>query len=117
LKEQDIQTELGINDSITPGKKMRTIEDIKGLLSARRDELDRFSVEELWVFGSAVRGEATLASDLDFLVDLEKKTFDNYMGLRCFLEDLFGCPIDLVTRDALRPCMRDAVLREAIHAA
>ncbi len=49
------------------------------------------------------RGEATEGSDLDFLVELEKKTFDVYMDLKEFLEEIFGCKVDLVMKEALSP--------------
>ncbi len=67
----------------------------------------QFGVEQLDVFGSAVTGsfEQTV-SDLDFLVsftpEARLKAFDNFFGLRECLEELFGCPIDLVTQNSLR---------------
>ena len=73
-------------------------------------------MRRLGLFGSAARGEATDSSDLDFLVELEKKTFDNYMDLKFFLEDLFGCKVDLVMKDALKPRLREPILKETIYA-
>ena len=57
-----------------------------------------------------------LRGDLDFVVELERKTFDAYMDLKLFLEDLFGCPVDLVLADAIKPRLRPTILREMIHA-
>lgn len=68
----------------------------------------------LSLFGSALRGPLRDDSDVDFLTDLEPKTFDTYMDVKEYLEDLLSRPIDLVIRDALKPEMRDHILREAI---
>ncbi|MFQ5780671.1 MAG: nucleotidyltransferase family protein [Nitrospiria bacterium] len=41
------------------------------------------------LFGSAARGEGRKTSDLDFVVEFEKKSFDSYTDLEAFLEELF----------------------------
>ena len=62
-----------------------------------------FCVNTLAVFGSVSRGDSHQNSDVDFLVQFSgQATFDLYMSLKCFLEDLIGCPIDLVTQDGIR---------------
>lgn len=94
-----------------------TCNEIVETLAQHRDELRRFGVKSLAVFGSAARGEATDASDLDFLVELEPKTFDNYMDLKFYLEELFQCRVDLVLKDSIKPRLRDTILKEAVHAA
>jgi uncharacterized protein len=85
-------------------------------LTAHADEIRRFGVRALSLFGSAVRDEARADSDLDFLVDLDPATFDNYMDLKFFLEDLFGRKVDLVLADTIKPRLRDSILEEAVHA-
>jgi hypothetical protein len=67
----------------------------------------RFGVERLELFGSAVAGSFDEdTSDLDFLVtfnaDARRKAFDNYFGLLERLEEMFGRPVDLVTAGSLR---------------
>ena len=80
------------------------------LPTARR----RFGVRDLAVFGSVARGEASARSDLDVLVDFEgPATFDGFMGLKFFLEDTLGVEVDLVTRAALKPRLRERVESEA----
>jgi predicted nucleotidyltransferase len=74
----------------------------------------RFEVRELAIFGSVARGEATEASDIDVLVDFEgPATFDGFMGLKLFLEDNLGVKVDLVTRAALKPRLRERIEAEA----
>lgn len=84
-------------------------------LAAHRHDIATFGVKSLALFGSVARDEAGPDSDIDMLVEFEgPATFDNYMGLRIFLEDLTGCRIDLVTRKALRPQLRSVIERESI---
>jgi predicted nucleotidyltransferase len=89
------------------------------VLAQLRDRLDTirgFGVQSLALFGSVARDEATEASDLDFLVEFEgAATFDRYMNLKFFLEDLFDKPIDLVTKRSLKPQIAASVLEEAIN--
>ena len=86
------------------------------ILAANEAKIKRFGVRSLSLFGSSVRGEATPHSDLDFIVEFEEKSFDSYMDLKLFLEDLFARPVDLVLVDGIKPRLRAAILREAIHA-
>lgn len=79
-------------------------------------EIRRLGVRSLGLFGSVVRGEATAASDLDFLVEFENPNFDGYMDLLEYLEELFGRPVDLVLANTIKPRLRESVLRETVHA-
>ena len=77
--------------------------------------LSRFGIKSLFLFGSVARNEATQESDLDFIVDFDGTiTFDRYMDLKIFLEDLFGKRIDLAIEDTLKPQIRQKILEDAI---
>lgn len=80
-------------------------------------EIRRFGVKRLGLFGSIARGEQRTSSDLDFVVELERKTFDAYIDLKQFLEELFGCRVDLVLADAIKPRLKAQILREMVDAA
>ncbi|MBM3331913.1 nucleotidyltransferase family protein [candidate division WOR-3 bacterium] len=95
---------------------MRTRDQVLEVLSRNRDRIRSFGVRSLALFGSAVRNEADDASDLDFLVEFDRKSFDNYMDLKFFLEELLGRPVDLVLKDAVKPRLREPILAEAVHA-
>jgi predicted nucleotidyltransferase len=88
-------------------------------LRARRDEIlrtaARYCAWNVRVFGSVARGEATAASAIDILVDLEpgRSLFD-LGGLLMDLRALLGQPVDVVTERGLRQRIREQVLREAI---
>ena len=69
---------------------------IKQTLADSRKTLKKFGVKQIRLFGSYVNGTAPATSDIDLLVELEKSTFHDYMGLVFFLEDLFEKKVDLV---------------------
>ena len=89
-------------------------------LRAQRQTILRLAqthgARNLRIFGSVARGEADVNSDLDLLVDLEpgRSLFD-LGGLTVDLEDLLGCPVDIVTENGLKPRIRSRVLAEAIE--
>jgi len=89
------------------------------LLSGKVDEIrKRFSVKTLSVFGSAARGEMADGSDVDILVAFDQKaSFDLFMDLKFYLEELLGTQVDLVTDKALRPRVRKAIEGELISVA
>jgi hypothetical protein len=87
-------------------------------ISGQQGRLVDFGVTSLRLFGSASHDTAGSASDVDLLVTFDgPATFDRYMGLKLFLEDLLGRKVDLVTEEALRPELRPAIEREAIRVA
>jgi predicted nucleotidyltransferase len=76
----------------------------------------RFGVSSLALFGSTARDAATLDSDVDLLVSfVGPATSAQFFGVQFYLEDLLGCPVDLVTEKALRPELRPFVLKDAVH--
>ena len=88
-------------------------EQILELVRTNRADLRRLGVRRLGLFGSAARGEATEASDLDFLVEFERKTFDAYMDVKELLESLFGRRVDLVMAGAVNGMVSDSGPRVA----
>jgi len=78
----------------------------------------KYGVKKMGVFGSFARGEGKENSDIDVLVDFKEgaKTFDNFMELKFFLEDLFVRKVDLVTVKALRPQLKEDILKEVTYA-
>jgi len=94
-----------------------TRDDILATIHANEARLRELSVRELDLFGSFVRGDATDASDIDFLVEFDDKTFDNYLDTKELLETLFGRKVDLVIKSNIKPRLRDRILSEAVRAA
>lgn len=87
-------------------------EFIKQTLVDNRETLRKYGVKRIGLFGSYVRGTATAVSDIDFLVELERVTFDDYMGLALFLEDLFKKEVDLVTPTSIKPGFKPYIEKE-----
>lgn len=91
--------------------------NILELLSKHTDNLkNRFSVKKIGLFGSYARDEAISKSDIDLLVEFISPTFDNYMDLKFYLEELFGTSVDLVIADALKPRLIPYIVNEVIYA-
>lgn len=86
------------------------------LLSSSKPELQaRFGVTRLALFGSTARGAESNNSDIDVLVAFEgPATSKRYFGVQFYLEDLLGCPVDLVTEKALRPELRPYIEQERV---
>lgn len=89
-----------------------------GILAAR-ELIKRIAAEHgavnVRVFGSRARGEARPDSDVDLLVDVGPRTSSWFpAGLVLDLEQALGYRVDVVTERALRPGLRESVLREAV---
>ncbi len=77
---------------------------------------ERYGVVRLTLFGSTARDAARSDSDVDILVAFDgPATSERYFGVQFYLEDLFGCPVDLVTEKAVRPELRPFIEQEAVH--
>lgn len=94
-----------------------TRDDILATIRANEPRLRELTVRELALFGSFARDEATDASDIDFLVEFDHKTFDNYLDTKELLETLFGRKVDLVIKSNIKPRLRERILSEAVRAA
>ena len=91
--------------------------EILASLQKHRAELEqRFSVSRIGLFGSYLHGNADEESDIDVLVDLAEPTFDHYMELKFFLEDLFHHPVDLVLAETLKPRLKPFIAQEVVYA-
>jgi uncharacterized protein len=84
--------------------------------TALADLCRRYRVRELSLFGSAARGEMRAESDIDLLVeflpDSEADLFD-HAGLMLDLAQLLRRKVDLVSKNGLKPLIRDSVLEES----
>ena len=97
---------------------MTTTDEILKKIEESKAIIKRFGVKEIGLFGSYVRNEQRRGSDIDILVEFEKskKTFDNYIVLKLFLEDLFKCRVDLVIYGTVNPKLRPYILGSVKYA-
>lgn len=83
---------------------MLSSEEILKKLEEKRDEIKRFGVKRIGLFGSYVRGEQREDSDVDIVVEFEegKATLENFLNLAEYLEKLIGKKVDLITKEGIR---------------
>ena len=87
-------------------------------LRDHRAELAGMGVRSLALFGSVARGEATVGSDVDVLVEFDVPVgLFEYFAVKERLEGILGVRVALVTPGGLKPAIRERVLSEAISAA
>ncbi len=99
---------------------MKKVEEVKQKLESLKPILkERYQVETIGVFGSFARGEQTKKSDIDILVGFsEPNTIDlfDFIDLEDFLSSKIGVKVDLVTKSALKPLIKDQILKETVYA-
>jgi len=76
---------------------------------------ERFKVREIGIFGSCARGEESEGSDVDILVAFDEPVGWEFIDLKEFLEGILGRQVDLGTAAALKPQLRETVLREVVY--
>lgn len=95
--------------------QVSTREDVVSKIKANRRVLKRYSVRSLALFGSAARNKMRKSSDIDVLVQFDKTTWANYIGLKFYLEDLLGRDVDLVTPKALKPATKPSIEKDLLY--
>ncbi|MDX2271684.1 MAG: nucleotidyltransferase family protein [Cyanobacteriota bacterium] len=98
---------------------VQTKAQVLALLQEYHQELHRLGVRRCGVFGSFARNTTIHPqSDVDILVafDPDQKTFDNFIHLSFFLEDLFGRAVGLITIESLSPYIGPRILAEVEYA-
>ncbi|MCY3624660.1 MAG: type II toxin-antitoxin system ParD family antitoxin [Candidatus Dadabacteria bacterium] len=102
-----------IDRSLTaPLTKAEIHKQISSLEKPLRDR----GIKSVSLFGSAVRDENTSASDIDVFIDTDPEASFSLLDLvdvKYFLEDNLGCEVDVVTREGLRPNVKQSVLDES----
>ena len=103
----------GLEDS----RAMNREETVR-ILSAHRDAIRQRGITRLALFGSTVRDQDGENSDVDLLIDVDRRrrfSLLDHAGLEAFFEDLLGQPVDVVFSDRLKPFLRDNILAEAVE--
>lgn len=94
--------------------KATSKEDVIKRILEEQKRLASFGVKSIGLFGSFVRGEQSPLSDIDILVEFapEKHTFDNFMDVSFFLEEILGRKVEVVTPEGLSPHIGPHILKE-----
>jgi len=78
--------------------------------------MEKYSVKEIGVFGSAVRGEQKEGSDIDVLVEFSKPiTLFGYARLQRYLEEKLDSKVDLVSKKGLKEAIKENILNETVY--
>ena len=95
---------------------MRNLEEIKQTISNKKLILaESYKVKDIGIFGSYTRGEQEELSDIDILVEFSEPIGWEFVDLLEYLEDLLGLKVDLVTPNALRPQIKERILKEVAY--
>jgi len=89
-----------------------TLKELKDLISPI---LRKHEVEKAGIFGSFIRKELSLDSDIDLLLELkEDKSLFDYISLKLELEELVGRKFDLVEYSTIHPRLKNRILKEQV---
>ncbi|MFA5271020.1 MAG: nucleotidyltransferase family protein [Candidatus Omnitrophota bacterium] len=93
------------------------IKRIKTIIADNRKALERdYKVKRIGLFGSYAKGYPRKNSDIDILVDFyEVPDMFKFIALEFFLKKMLGKKVDLVTRKALKPFIKNDILRETVY--
>ncbi len=96
---------------------MKTLSDIEQILRQSKPLLrENYQITQLGIFGSYVRGEQTEDSDVDVLIDYEHApTLFKLVEIHDYLSNIVGMKVDLVTKNGLKPRIRERVLSEVVY--
>ncbi|SFM37946.1 nucleotidyltransferase family protein [Salibacterium qingdaonense] len=76
---------------------------------------EKYHVSKIGYFGSFAREEQTEESDIDILVEFSKPIGLEFVSLKEYLEQELNRSVDLVTVKALKPQLKESILREVIY--
>ncbi|MBN2534432.1 MAG: nucleotidyltransferase family protein [Spirochaetales bacterium] len=94
--------------------------EVVDLIRKNIDTIKRYGIKKIGLFGSIVRSDNSPESDIDILISFVpgKKTFDNYMDLKFFLEDILKCTkIDLVIEENIKERLKSYIYRDIEYVA
>jgi uncharacterized protein len=101
-------------------KKVKSVnlDKIINILKKHKEELKkRYSIKEIGVFGSYVRGEDKVKSDLDILIEFEEDAdvdLLKFVNMENYLSEIIGIKVDLVEKSGLKPRIGKRILKEVI---
>ena len=98
---------------------MMNCQEIIAKLQENETALRARGVSHAALFGSRARGENRPNSDIDIMIDVDPAAgigVYEYVALKDYIAELFDGPVDVVSRDGLKPYVRPAATTDAIYA-
>lgn len=74
-------------------------------IELNKEQIRKYGVRKIGLFGSYLKGNSNKKSDIDLLVEFDEPTFDNYMDLKFMLEAYLKKKVDLVIEHNLKPAL------------
>ena len=83
-------------------------------IKENEDEIRRYGVSRVGLFGSFARGEQREGSDVDLLVEFDKgkKTFRNFIGFSEYIEGILGKKVEVLTPESVSPYIAPYIQQE-----
>lgn len=94
------------------------LKNIKTCLSQEKENLAKYNIKSLGIFGSYVRGEQRHDSDINILVEFNSNDdmdLLSFIELKNYLSKCLGRKVDLVMKDTLKPHIEKYILNEVIY--
>jgi predicted nucleotidyltransferase len=99
--------------------KIMNSEEILCRLRENETALRARGVKHAALFGSRARGDNRPDSDIDILIEVDPHAVIGvyeYVALKDYIAELFDNPVDVVSRDGLKPYVRPAAMADAVYA-
>ena len=77
----------------------------------------QYGIVRIGIFGSVARGEQTADSDVDVYVDMISPNLFNLVHIKDELQQLFGCPVDIVRlRQNMDSLLQHSIMEDGVYA-
>ena len=77
--------------------------------------LKKCGISNAGIFGSFVQGDFDEESDIDIVIEIKKDiTLFDFINIKLELEEILNKKVDLVEYSALKPLIRDSILKEQV---
>ena len=93
----------------------QTREEILRLFSSQKEQMAKFGVRGLMLFGSAAKDTLTPQSDVDVVVEFTKTTYRGYLEFKAFLEKELHREVDLLTLAGVQGRLKQEIERDFVH--
>ena len=95
---------------------MKTLDEIKSILREHKQELrQKYGVKETGLFGSYVRGEQKVTSDIDIVADFEEPiSLLELVRVEIYLSEILNAKVDLIPREDIREELKESILKETV---
>ncbi|MEO8447200.1 MAG: nucleotidyltransferase family protein [bacterium] len=96
---------------------MISLEKVINILNINKlDIFNKYNLKELGIFGSLVKKEDNLNSDVDLIIEYSiTPDLLKYIELESYIEKLLNAKVDLVIKNSIRPELKSSVLKDAIY--